>query len=152
MAVYASLGDLVSMGFPYAAVEAGGDLRVHGVPPGESSWPVAVEIPSGHEEIALYGGALATSTAAKRHWTQGETVRHHILDPRTGEPAGTDLWSATVAAPICAQADVAAKCAFILGLQTGSDFLTHHRLAGLLVTSGGEVVRVGRWHGDGGQG
>ena len=41
---------------------------------------------------------------------------HHLIDPRTGEPAATDLIQVVALAPSAARADVWAKTALILGM------------------------------------
>ena len=72
-------------------------------------------------------------------------MRHHLIDPRTGLPAHSGLWSVTVAAARCEQAEVAAKITFLLGTEQGSAFLRHHSLAGLLVREDGTWATVGSW-------
>jgi thiamine biosynthesis lipoprotein len=145
MAVDAALEALIAAGISPVAVEAGGDLRVHGLPTGQTDWPVAVNLLEGNETIALLRGALATSSRARRCWQRGGLTVHHILDPRSGMPAETGIWSVTVAAARCTQADVAAKAAFILGPGAGRGFLVRHRLAALIVLESGGRQPVGAW-------
>src|SRR5207245_7451602 len=116
-----------------ALVNAGGDLAVLGLPPTAEQWQLAVPGRERFWTLPLCHGAMATSGIARRHWWQGQTLRHHLLDPRTGLPAQSDLWSVTVVADRCEQAEVAAKVAFILGSRPGADFLRKHRIAALLV-------------------
>jgi thiamine biosynthesis lipoprotein len=127
------------------AVEAGGDLRVHGHPPNQDGWPVAVQVLDGHEIVVLRSGALATSSVSRRHWKKGGATRHHLLDPRSGEPVENGLWSVTVAASRCMQADVAAKTAFVLGPERGAGFLISNHLSALLVMTSGERRSIGFW-------
>jgi thiamine biosynthesis lipoprotein len=145
MAVDAAIGALREQGFRTALMNAGGDLAVLGLPPDERQWSIAVPGRNCHWRIPLVAGAVATSGIAKRHWTQGGEVRHHLLDPRTGLPAQTGLWSVTVAAGRCAQAEVAAKVAFVLGRREGAAFLRRHGLAGLLVGAEGLWSAEGGW-------
>ncbi|HEY6410294.1 MAG TPA: FAD:protein FMN transferase [Ktedonobacteraceae bacterium] len=145
MAVDAALQRLRQNGVSHAMVNAGGDLAVLGLPPNAEQWSVAVP---GQEQlwtIPLLHGAIATSGIAHRHWRQGNTLRHHLLDPRTGLPAQSDLWSVTVVADRCEQAEVAAKVAFILGSRQGADFLRRHRIAGLLVHEHGTWETIEPW-------
>ena len=72
-------------------------------------------------------------------------MRHHLLDPRTGLPAESGLWSVTVVADRCEQAEVAAKVAFILGSRQGAEFLRRHHIAGLLVHEDGAWQTVEPW-------
>jgi thiamine biosynthesis lipoprotein len=145
MAVDAAVERLRMSRIGTAMVSAGGDLRVHGLPPEGRCWPVAIDGPRGATTVPLTHGALATSGIARRRWRQGRVERHHLLDPRDARPARTGLWSVTVAAATCAQAEVAAKVAFILGPRAGVEFLESKRLAGLLVDRYGASRRSGSW-------
>jgi FAD:protein FMN transferase len=143
MAVGAAL-DLLEreLGIATALVDAGGDLAVRGSPPGQRSWQVAIEGTT--LSVALGHGALATSGLSRRRWLQDGVERHHLIDPRTGEPAASGLSSVTVAAATCGQAEVAATAVFVLGVAEGAALLERHGLAGLLVGTRG-IETVGRW-------
>ena len=145
MAVDAALEHLHQSGVSTALVNAGGDLAVMGLPPTTEHWQLSVPGREGFWTIPLRRGAMATSGIAHRHWRQGNTERHHLLDPRTGLSAESDLWSVTVVADRCEQAEVAAKVAFILGSLRGADFLRRHQIAGLLVREDGTWNTVEPW-------
>jgi thiamine biosynthesis lipoprotein len=145
MAVDAALECLRNTGITPALVNAGGDLSVEGLPPQENTWPIAVEGKETTWTIPLRRGAMATSGISRRRWIQGRKRRHHLLDPQTGLPVQGDLWTVTVVAPRCEQAEVAAKVAFILGREKGSDFLRKHQLAGLFVSTDGSWQAVEPW-------
>ena len=101
------------------AVNAGGDMFFVGQPTGEADWSVYVEDPRDPAqmltEIHVASGAVATSSVGKRTWTQGEEKRHHLIDPRTGEPAQSEWLSVTVTAPSLVVAEVYAKALLIGG-------------------------------------
>jgi FAD:protein FMN transferase len=145
MAVDTALEELRRSGVSPAMVNAGGDLAVLGLPPAAEHWQLAVPGRERYWTIPLRQGAIATSGVAHRHWWQGQALRHHLLDPRTGLPAQSDLWSVTVVADRCEQAEVAAKTAFILGSQQGASFLRRQGIAGLLVREDGEWESVEPW-------
>ena len=145
MAVDAALERLGENGVSPALVNAGGDLAVLGVPPNEDMWFIAVPGQERYWSLPLHHGAVATSGIAHRHWRQGNILRHHLLDPRTGLPAQSDLWSVTVVADRCEQAEVAAKVAFILGSREGAEFLHKYHIAGLLVREDGTWDAVEPW-------
>ena len=145
MAVDATLEKLYQSNISSALVNAGGDLSVLGLPSSDNQWLVAVPGQKQYWTIPLHHGAIATSGIAHRHWQQGNILRHHILDPRTGLPAQSDLWSVTVVADRCEQAEVAAKVAFILGSKSGANFLRKHHIAGLLVHEDGTWETVEPW-------
>jgi thiamine biosynthesis lipoprotein len=107
------------------AVNAGGDMFLVGLPEGETQWPVAIEDPLQPEHdlttIQVDPGAVATSAVTKRVWKQGEKQRHHLIDPRTGEPALTEWLSVTVVAPHAYEAEVFAKALLIGGPQESEE-------------------------------
>jgi thiamine biosynthesis lipoprotein len=150
MAVDAAISCLTAEGCTIAAVDAGGDLAVIGLPAGESGWPVRIELPEGGRPeggriVRLDGGALATSGTSRRHWWLDGREVHHLLDPRTGRPARSGLWSATAVADTCQAAEVAATTAFLLGPGEGALWLDERGLDGLLVLPDGRQVEAGPW-------
>jgi thiamine biosynthesis lipoprotein len=93
---------LLDAGVRGALVNVGGDLRAAGEPPSAEGWVVTTPDPTvpGTEllRLALPAGAVATSSCLGRRWqtTAGEV--HHLVDPRTGRPVGTDVVAVTVVA------------------------------------------------------
>lgn len=145
MAVDAALEELRLHGIQTALVNAGGDLAVLGLPPAPRYWPIDVPGREQRWTIPLRRGAVATSGIARRHWWQGQEFRHHLLDPRTGQPAQSDLWSVSVVTDRCEQAEVAAKVAFILGSHDGAAFLRKQHIGGLLIYKDGTWETVEPW-------
>jgi len=100
-------------------VNAGGDMFFVGLPQGLSQWPVELEDPFQPENtltvLKVDPGGVATSTVTKRVWKQGEIDRHHLIDPRSGEPAVTEWVSVTVIARHAYEAEVFAKALLISG-------------------------------------
>src|SRR5205823_10144570 len=90
-------------------------------------------------------GGVATSGRDYRRWRKDGEWKHHIIDPRTGAPAETDVMSATVVAPTACAAEIGAKMAFLLGSHDGLEWLEERpSLAGLLVLENGQVLRSKR--------
>ena len=110
-------------------VDAGGDMFMVGLPEGEEFWQVELEDPQNPgwalTRLNVPPGAVATSSIAKRKWMQGETPRHHLIDPRTGEPAETDWVSVTVIAPHADMSEVFAKALLIAGPRE-AEMLAHN--------------------------
>jgi thiamine biosynthesis lipoprotein len=134
--------------FGPALVDAGGDIAVSGMRADGSLWPVAVADPLAIQDnlglLALGRSGVATSGSDYRRWMRNGRLRHHIIDPRSAEPADSDLLSVTVIAPEVEKAEAAAKAVLILGSQAGLDWLKEHpELSGLLVRQDGGVVYAG---------
>jgi thiamine biosynthesis lipoprotein len=145
MAVDAAIALLQQAQIQPALVNAGGDLKLLGLPSGADAWSLAIPGKDCFWNLPIRRGAVATSGIARRNWQQGKDQRHHLLDPRTGLPTTNNLWSVTVVAESCEQAEVAAKVAFILGSKQGKSFLQQHQLAGLFVFSNGRWESGGEW-------
>jgi thiamine biosynthesis lipoprotein len=128
-----------------ALVDAGGDIAVSSSLPHGEPWQVAVTDPfdSERELLRLHVGAggVATSGKDRRRWRQNGQLRHHIIDPRTGLPAESDILRATIVAPSLMEAEAAAKVCVILGSQAGIAWLdARPRLAGLFVLENGQLM------------
>jgi len=127
-----------------ALVSAGGDIAISAKLPNAEQWPVSIDDPlkSGEIIATLMLGAcgVATSGTDHRRWKQGGRLNHHIIDPRSGQPAQTDLISATVIAPTATLAEMAAKTVMILGSQAGMAWVeARSELSALLVRETGEI-------------
>lgn len=129
---------------PYgpALVDAGGDIAISGLQADGSPWAIGVADPLEPEaDLATLNVGrcgVATSGTDYRRWKKDGAWQHHIIDPRTGLPATSDVLSATVIAPSVVDAEVAAKTALILGSQDGLQWLeTHAAYAGILALGDG---------------
>ena len=128
-----------------ALVSAGGDIAISAEQSDHSLWPVGVDDPfhpGEYREILMLGGCgVATSGTDYRRWKQGGHWNHHIIDPRSGLPAQTDVFAATVIAPDAMAAEVSAKVALISGSQSGMEWLdSRPELAGMLILENGEQL------------
>jgi thiamine biosynthesis lipoprotein len=116
-------------------VSAGGDVAVRGLP-AQGVWAVAVD-----EEttLGLERGGIATSGVDRRRWRAGGRERHHLIDPRTGEPVESDLVRVTAVGDDAVDAEVRAKTLFL----DGADAATAAGIPAVLVTTDGRTIRTG---------
>ena len=110
---------VLAKGTDACAVNAGGDAFIIGLPAGEPAWRMTLEDPLDPEKgiavLKVGPGAVVTSSITRRRWMQNGQTRHHLIDPRTQQPAETDWLSVTVIAPHAAEAEVFAKSLLIVG-------------------------------------
>lgn len=130
------------------AVDAGGDAVLRGAPADEpAGWTVEIEDPRDPTRIVgtilVRDQAVATSAANRRRWRRGAQTMHHLVDPRTGAPARSDLVQATIIAPTAELADVMAKVAFVLGAEQAVRELERRELSAVLVLESGAIRTVG---------
>ena len=134
-------------GAAWVVADLGGDIRVAGqqLPFGE--FQVDVAHPHGGTicSLGIVDGGVATSGTSRRHWPGPDgTERHHLLDPRTGRPARSDVLSATVMASETWWAEAAATAAVVAGVDRGTELLRALDLPALLVDEVGRVHTVAR--------
>lgn len=125
-----------------ALVSAGGDVAIGGPRLDGVPWEIAVDDPfqkdASIESLFIERGGVATSGRDYRHWTRAGVAQHHIIDPRSANPARTDILTATVIAPNAILAEAYAKAMLIVGSHAALDWLdSNHDLAGLLVLEDG---------------
>jgi thiamine biosynthesis lipoprotein len=134
-------------------VNLGGDISVAGRPPAEgwlvgiaddASFDTTTASVEARQLVTIRDGGLATSSVLGRAWRRGGAWLHHIIDPRTGEPARSCWRTATVAAATCVDANVAGTAAILRG-ERAAEWLRQLRLPARLVRHDGSVVRVGEW-------
>jgi thiamine biosynthesis lipoprotein len=92
-----------------------GDLYASGGGTTGEGWPVGF----GDKTLLLKDMGAATSGTTKRAWAGG----HHLIDPRTGLPARTDLSEVSVLAVTAADAEIYAKVALLLGASAAPKWL-----------------------------
>jgi thiamine biosynthesis lipoprotein len=132
-----------------ALVSLGGDIAVSGPAP-TAGW--AVRVTDDHsappsapgQTVALRGGGLASSSVTVRRWLAHGRAMHHIIDPRSGEPARGEWRTASVTAASCTDANIASTSSILLSRQAPA-WLLAAGLSARLVAHDGEVVTVGGW-------
>ena len=84
---------------------------------------------------------LATSGTSVHRWTVDGRRSHHLIDPRTGRPALTDLVQATILAGSAREAEAIAKTAVIVGSEAALERLDRAGIhAAILLTERGDVL------------
>ena len=136
--------------FGPALVDAGGDIACIGLPPTGSAWLVGIDDPlqpnTDLATLTLNNETVATSSQVRRRWQHQGQMVHHLIDPRTGAPAVTDLLSVTVIGPRLPETEIQAKVALILGVEKGLAYLaTQSNVVALLVAADGRQFTYGNF-------
>ncbi len=116
-AVDLAINQLKALGIKNAIINAGGDLRAIGSK-GDKPWRVGIRDPRGTGVIASIetrgDESIFTSGDYERYYVYDNKRYHHLLDPRSAEPA-TDTISVTILHTDATTADAAATALFIAG-------------------------------------
>jgi thiamine biosynthesis lipoprotein len=127
-----------------AVMNAAGDIAVSGAQANGSLWQIGVRNPfepvTDFETLKLNRCGVATSGRDRRRWNKNGVPRHHIIDPHTGQPAETNVMTATIVAPTVMEAEAAAKAVLILGAEEGIKWIeSDPMLAGIIVLENGHT-------------
>ena len=127
-----------------ALMSAAGDIAIGGSLASGEPWKIGVKNPfeqgSDFETLKLSRCGVATSGRDRRRWNRNGLPRHHIIDPNTGQPAETDVMTATIIAPTVMEAEAAAKAVLILGGEEGLKWIEADPvLAGIVVLENGHT-------------
>jgi thiamine biosynthesis lipoprotein len=125
-------------------VELGGDVAVAGER--HEGWCIQVAEREGAagEAVLLRSGGVTTSTTTIRRWRRGGRRLHHIVDPRTGQPADGPWRTVTVAADSALAANTASTAAIVLG-EAALPWLEQRALPARLVHRDGSIEHTSRW-------
>jgi thiamine biosynthesis lipoprotein len=127
-------------------VSLGGDIATAGPGP-DGGWRVLVQDQPGEPSctVALAAGtALATSSTRSRRWRDGTRELHHILDPRTCQPARAVWRTVSVGAPTCLAANTMSTAA-VVRTEAAVPWLRRQQVPARLVRASGEVLTLGGW-------
>ena len=117
---------LIEKGVEAGIINASGDLTTWGTQPDGSPWMVGITNPLNKDKVfswfPLDNNAVVTSGNYEKYVEFNGKRYTHIIDPRTGWPV-TGLTSATVFAPKAELADALATSVFVMGIETGLDFI-----------------------------
>ena len=111
-------------------IELGGEVRCRGLNPQHQPWCIGIESPTNDSELSttilLMNKALATSGTYLNRYEQNGIEYHHLINPRTGQMAVSDLLSVTVVADNCLTADALATAFMVMGAEETRQFLARN--------------------------
>ncbi len=136
---------LKSAGIKAALVAVAGDIRAYGLKPGGTPWRVGIRDPRGQgmddiiATIELRDMAISTSGDYERFFIENGKRYHHLIDPKTGYPAG-GVMGVTVVGPLGVYTDSLATALFISGIEKGL------KIAGTLGYNALMIDKAGKIH------
>ncbi len=130
---------LKERGIRHGIISLGGNVLTIGSKPDGSPFTVGIQRPFAEENemiTAVYASdsSVVTSGIYQRYFEQEGALYHHILDPETGYPAKTDLYSVTVLSSRSVDGDALSTICMLFGLEKGKQLIE--------ATEGAEAVFV----------
>ena len=132
-------------GITSAVVSLGGNVYVCGSKPDGTPWNVGIQDPAGSgyaAMVSLTDRFAVTSGGYQRYFVAEDgTVYRHILDPRTGRPADSDLLSVTIISDDGTAADAYSTALYVMGEQEAVSFWrAHGGFELILITADGRLL------------
>ena len=119
---------LTSAGVNSAIINLGGNVLLIGSKPDGSDFTVGIEKPfegttSYAATVSLSDRSVVTSGVYERYFTVDDRIYHHILDPATGFPSDTGLYSVTILSDRSVDGDALSTSCFVLGRKKGMELI-----------------------------
>ena len=119
---------LLERGITSALINLGGNIQTIGSKPDRSPFQIGLATPFDENgsiltEVPVTGRSVVTSGIYQRYFRNGNTICHHILDPKTGYPVDTDLNAAVIITGSSLDADAWSTICMLLGSERAKDFL-----------------------------
>lgn len=117
-------------------IEAGGDIKVKGLPPEQNVWKIGIRDPQSPTKIItiipLKDAAICTSGGYFRKVKALEENRHHLINPHNHQTENAAS-SVTVMAPTAQTADALSTAAFFMPIETAINFVESHNDCSCLI-------------------
>jgi thiamine biosynthesis lipoprotein len=132
-------------GINSAFINLGGNVYALGQKADDVPWIIGLQDPRRKRgeiiaALKISDMSVVTSWDYEKYFEVGGKRYHHIIDPKTGCPALSDLMSATVLSHSSMQADALSTAVFVSGLEGGMELLEKSGQAqGVLVTKDKKV-------------
>ncbi|MGN1402817.1 MAG: FAD:protein FMN transferase [Ruminococcus sp.] len=136
---------LQEAGVESALMSLGGNVMTLGTKPDGSSWNIAITNPFAPDSViaslTVTDQAAVTSGNYEKYFEQDGKRYHHILDPKTGAPAESDVVSTTILASKGIDCDALSTATYIMGAEDGMALInTLDGIEAVFVTSDGDII------------
>ena len=113
-----------------AVISVGGSILTYGNKPEGGTW-----------QIAVAGGYCVSTSGDYERYVEVDGVRyHHILDPRTGSPARSDVAGVTIVTKDGFLSDALSTACFVLGSEEGQKLLEKYDAEALFIDHAGTIT------------
>jgi len=128
-----------------AVISVGGSILTYGNKPEGGTWQIAVTDPLEPSQsvgvLTLDGGYCVSTSGDYERYVEVDGVRyHHILDPRTGSPARSDVAGVTIVTKDGFLSDALSTACFVLGSEEGQKLLEKYDAEGLFIDHAGTIT------------
>ena len=136
---------LQKQGITSAIINLGGNVLTIGKKPNGETFSIGIQKPFSKENETAIGvrvedSSVVTSGVYQRYFEKDGKRYHHILDPNTGYPAETDLYSVTILSKNSVDGDAISTICMLLGKEKGMEFVeSRDGIEGIFITEEEEL-------------
>lgn len=117
----------IEQGITSALLNLGGNIICIGNPPDKDYFLIGIKEPFSENNsitsVKAKNSSVVTSGVYERYFETDGHLYHHILDPDTGYPAQTDLYSVTILSENAMEADAISTSCLMMGLEKSKKWL-----------------------------
>ena len=123
-------GFLIENGVHSAIISLGGNIITLGSKPDGSPFRIGIQRPFGKASesaasLRVSDMSVVTSGVYERCFTYNDRLYHHILDPKTGWPKDSDLYSATIISSSSLDGDALSTICLLYGLNEAEELINN---------------------------
>lgn len=136
---------LIDNGVKHATINLGGNVQTIGDKPDGSSYNIGIQKPFDETgkpitAVKIKDQSIVTTGIYQRYFEQDGTLYHHVLDPKTGMPCNTDLYSVSIITDSSLTADAMSTICCLMGYQKSMDIISQlENVDAVFVTDDGSV-------------
>lgn len=126
-------------------INLGGNIKVLGKKEKDNLWEIGIYEPQKHSNnivctIKAEDKSIVTSGAYERGFICNDKYYHHILNPKNGYPAESDLKSITIISNSSVDGDGLATPLFMMGKYKAYEFMKKNNISGIMITDKDEII------------
>ena len=119
---------LLEQGVTSAMINLGGNILCIGDKPGNKDFTIGIKKPFTLNNEVMVGvniddKSVVTSGIYERYFEQDGVLYHHVIDPKTGKPADTGLYSVTIISDESYVGDALSTACLVMGLEAGMELI-----------------------------
>lgn len=139
---------LKEQGIQTALINLGGNIVVFGEKSDHSPFHIGIQKPFDETgtpitSMEIRDASLVTSGVYERYFEFNQTLYHHLLDPKTGMPSQSPLYSATILCESSAQADALSTACFVLGVDQSKELITQLKdVTAIFITDDNQIKKL----------
>jgi Membrane-associated lipoprotein involved in thiamine biosynthesis len=128
-----------------ALINFGGNIMTLGNTAENALWRIGIQNPLSARGVSaltveVSDKAVVTSAVNERFFIKDGIRYHHIIDPLTGYPAKSGLFSVSVIDGDSLIADALSTAVFVLGVEKGLELLRKYKSEAIFITKTGDIL------------